>query len=53
MIHYVAEYEQMSTIFTELYPDVPVPKNTWQWVASASIASFVLVHCGRCLVRIC
>jgi RibD domain-containing protein len=31
----MAEYEQMSMMFTELYPDVPLPKNTWQWVESA------------------
>jgi predicted nucleic acid-binding protein len=30
-----AEYEQMSTMFTELYPDVPLPRNAWQWVESA------------------
>lgn len=30
-----AEYEQMSAMFTKLYPDVPLPKNTWQWVESA------------------
>lgn len=30
-----AEYEQMSMMFTELYPDVPLPKNAWQWVESA------------------
>jgi predicted nucleic acid-binding protein len=30
-----ADYEQMSLMFTELYPDVPLPKNTWQWVESA------------------
>jgi hypothetical protein len=27
-----AEYEQMSTMFGELYPDVSLPKGTWQWV---------------------
>jgi predicted nucleic acid-binding protein len=31
----VAEYEQMSSMFAELYPDVPVPKNTWPWIDSA------------------
>jgi hypothetical protein len=30
-----AEYEQMSAMFNDLYPDVPLPKNTWQWVESA------------------
>lgn len=29
------EYEQMSTMFADLYPDVPLPKNAWQWVDSA------------------
>ncbi|MGE5829191.1 MAG: hypothetical protein ACM30G_12645 [Micromonosporaceae bacterium] len=29
------ELEQMSAMFAELYPDVPLPKNTWQWVESA------------------
>jgi predicted nucleic acid-binding protein len=39
----VAEYEQMSMMFTELYPDVAVPKNTWQWVESAQ---YRLVRAG-------
>jgi predicted nucleic acid-binding protein len=30
-----AEYEQMSTMFYELYPDVPLPKGTWQSVESS------------------
>jgi predicted nucleic acid-binding protein len=38
-----AEYEQMSAMFTELYPDVPLPKNTWQWVESAQ---YRLVRAG-------
>jgi predicted nucleic acid-binding protein len=29
------DYEQMTAMFTDLYPDVPVPKATWQWVESA------------------
>lgn len=29
------EYEQMTGMFAELYPDVPVPKAAWQWVESA------------------
>ena len=29
------EYEQMSGMFDELYPDTPVPKGAWQWVESA------------------
>jgi predicted nucleic acid-binding protein len=29
------EYEQMSAMFADLYPDVPVPKSAWRWVESA------------------
>lgn len=29
------EYEQMSNMFAELFPDVPLPKATWQWAESA------------------
>jgi predicted nucleic acid-binding protein len=29
------EYEQMSSMFVDLYPDVPVPKTAWRWVESA------------------
>lgn len=29
------EYEQMTAMFTDLYPDVTVPKTAWQWVESA------------------
>lgn len=29
------EYEQMNAMFVDLYPDVPMPKTTWQWVESA------------------
>ncbi|MEV6631557.1 hypothetical protein AB0M54_12480 [Actinoplanes sp. NPDC051470] len=29
------EYEQMTSTFVDLYPDVPVPKSAWQWVESA------------------
>ena len=29
------EYEQMTEMFGDLYPDVPVPKAAWQWVESA------------------
>jgi predicted nucleic acid-binding protein len=29
------EYEQMTAMFTDLYPDVPLPKTVWQWVESA------------------
>ncbi len=29
------EYEQMTAMFVDLYPDVAVPKAAWQWVESA------------------
>ena len=29
------EYEQMSAMFRDLYPDVPLPKTGWRWVESA------------------
>jgi predicted nucleic acid-binding protein len=29
------EYEQMTAMFVDLYPDVAVPKTVWQWVESA------------------
>jgi predicted nucleic acid-binding protein len=29
------EYEQMSTMFEELYPDVAPHKSAWQWVESS------------------
>lgn len=29
------EYEQMSGMFDELYPDTPVPKGAWRWIESA------------------
>lgn len=29
------EYEQMSAMFDELYPDAAVPKAAWRWVESA------------------
>lgn len=31
----VDEYEQMSEMFEQLYPDVPVPKTAWRWIESA------------------
>ena len=31
----VDEYEQMSGMFDELYPDVAVPKGAWRWIESA------------------
>jgi predicted nucleic acid-binding protein len=38
-----AQYEQMQLMFAELYPDVLIPKNTWQWVESAQ---YRLVRAG-------
>jgi predicted nucleic acid-binding protein len=29
------EYEQMSGMFEELYPDAAVPKGAWRWIESA------------------
>jgi predicted nucleic acid-binding protein len=29
------EYEQMSVMFSDLYPDVAVPKSAWRWIESA------------------
>ncbi len=29
------EYEQMSGMFDQLYPDAPVPKGAWRWIESA------------------
>jgi predicted nucleic acid-binding protein len=29
------EYEQMTAMYAELYPDVSVPKTAWQWIESA------------------
>lgn len=29
------EYEQMTAMFDDLYPDAPVPKTAWTWVESA------------------
>jgi predicted nucleic acid-binding protein len=29
------EYEQMSAMFLDLYPDVAMPKSTWRWVEAA------------------
>ena len=31
----IDEYEQMSAMFAELYPDAAVPKGAWQWIESA------------------
>lgn len=29
------EYEQMSAMFDQLYPDTAVPKSAWRWIESA------------------
>ena len=29
------EYEQMTAMFVDLYPDVAMPKTAWRWVESA------------------
>lgn len=34
----VAEYEAMGRMFTDLYPDVPVPKRVWDWIDAAQYA---------------
>lgn len=31
----IDEYEQMSDMFDALYPDTPVPKDSWRWAESA------------------
>lgn len=31
----VEEYHQMTDMFGDLYPDVPVPKSAWRWIESA------------------
>jgi predicted nucleic acid-binding protein len=31
----IDEYEQMSGMFGELYPDAAVPKGAWRWIESA------------------
>lgn len=30
-----AEYQAMGRMFTDLYPDVPLPKRVWDWVEAA------------------
>lgn len=37
------EYEQMSAMFADLYPDAPVPKDAWRWIESAQ---YRLLHRG-------
>ncbi|MFI8824078.1 PIN domain-containing protein [Streptomyces sp. NPDC053431] len=29
------EYDQMTDMFGDLYPDAPVPKNAWRWIETA------------------
>lgn len=29
------EFDQMNTMFRDVYPDVPVSKSVWQWIDSA------------------
>jgi predicted nucleic acid-binding protein len=29
------EFDEMSQMFREVYPDVPVPKSVWRWIDSA------------------
>jgi predicted nucleic acid-binding protein len=31
----IDEYEQMSEMFEELYPDAAIPKGAWRWIESA------------------
>ncbi len=31
----IEEYEQMSGMFDELYPDAALPKGAWRWIESA------------------
>jgi predicted nucleic acid-binding protein len=31
----VDEYEQMTAMFDELYPDASVPKSAWRWIEAA------------------
>ncbi len=37
------EFEQMTTAFDQLYPQVPVPKGVWQWIDRAQ---YLLVRGG-------
>jgi predicted nucleic acid-binding protein len=37
------EYDQMTAMFTDLYPDVPVPKTAWRWV---EVAQYQLLKAG-------
>lgn len=31
----VDHYEELSSLFADLYPDVPVPKAAWRWIEAA------------------
>ncbi len=31
----VDEYDQMGSMFEDLYPDTPVPKSAWRWIDAA------------------
>jgi predicted nucleic acid-binding protein len=31
----VDEYDQMGSMFEDLYPDIPVPKSAWRWIDAA------------------
>jgi predicted nucleic acid-binding protein len=39
----LAEYEEMTSMFADLYPDVAVPKSAWQWV---DLAQYRLLRAG-------
>jgi predicted nucleic acid-binding protein len=39
----VADLAQMTDMFDDLYPDVPVPRTAWRW---ASAAQFLLARSG-------
>ena len=30
-----AEFDDMTAMFADLYPDVPVPKSVWSWIGAA------------------
>jgi len=38
------EFEAMAAMFAELYPDVPVPKDAWDWIDSAQFRLAVRGH---------
>ena len=39
----IDDYEQMTAMFTDLYPEVSVPKGSWRWIEAAQ---FRLVRIG-------